>query len=473
LSIVARALLPELELEKAIYSTPSRKLVNQLKNDKHLRIPALVGKANYPCLALEKQGFTADTCPLPKKMRALECPNCPYEKARAEFQRAKLGVLTFDKLLYDKAIDDPDILIIDESHGLENQLQHQAELKLPNDIDEKNIQDGLASWYRETLDALDKAERELESSAEGGLEADQEAMTEMLKLSRQLKTIEYRERRIAYVIGIVEEGQKFIIDADRQFKTLDSRRQFARLCKIPSLTILSSGTPCPQILTRDYTTVTMPNPIPEENAPIYYLPIGKMSSACREATIDLMAPVIGDLHMKYGNLNTIVHCHSYKIAEVLGNAINDYYESLMPRRKKSNLDYRNKIQWMTPRTKELDIKKWMSDTGHILMSVDCWEGLDLAGPNYPLGILACVPFGYRADPWLLAREKADEGLPINQQWSVMQTALKLMQAPGRTTRGPTDKSDTYILDKNLEWFIKRYRSAFREDFLRRIRVKRG
>ena len=30
-----------------------------------------------------------------------------------------------------------------------------------------------------------------------------------------------------------------------------------------------------------------------------------------------------------------------------------------------------------------------------------------------------------------------------------------------------------ILDKNLEWFIKRYRSAFREDFLRRIRVKRG
>lgn len=43
---------------------------------------------------------------------------------------------------------------------------------------------------------------------------------------------------------------------------------------------------------------------------------------------------------------------------------------------------------------------------------------------------------------------------------------------GRTTRGPDDFSQTFVLDSNFGWFVNRCRAAFKEDFLYSIRSRR-
>jgi Rad3-related DNA helicase len=94
LAIAARCLRDQLGLKKALYTTPQVKLIDQIRNDKLLRIPTLVGKANYPCALLE--GFTAGTCPLPKRFREADCLGCPYEHDKEILNRSKLGALTLD-----------------------------------------------------------------------------------------------------------------------------------------------------------------------------------------------------------------------------------------------------------------------------------------------------------------------------------------------------------------------------------------
>jgi Rad3-related DNA helicase len=115
----------------------------------------------------------------------------------------------------------------------------------------------------------------------------------------------------------------------------------------------------------------------------------------------------------------------------------------------------------------------MSLDNAVLASVGCEEGLNCEGPKFPLNIIAVVPFAFRGDQWVLDREKQDKeaNLPYHQQHGIMSTAISIQQAVGRTTRGPEDYSETYILDENFGWFCRRYRDAFKEDFLRSIRVR--
>ena len=465
LAIAARVLLEELELEKTIYSTPQVKLVEQLKNDKLLNIPTLVGKSNYPCSALPGK-FSADTCPLPKKLRKRTCSQCEYEKAKDRFDAAKLAATTLDKLLFDKSINGADLLIVDESSGLENKLINQSEISLPNDIREASIEEDLRNWSESIEDELAEAEGKQLDLAMLIVEGDESTQTlrDASKEGKHLRALEQKLTKIQYLLDILAQGQKYIIDKDRKFKTLDGRRQFKKLCYGPSVVILASGTPCPQMLTGDYTTVSMPNPIPESQRLIYYDPCGKMSSAVREKTIDVMAPKIAALHKAHGH-KTLLHCHSYKVAEDLGNALADEgcRVSFMTSGKKEE-NAQVVAKWL-----KTDNTLWNDNT--ILASVGCEEGLDCKGPQFPLNVIAVVPFAFRGDAWVLKREEEDKNLPYLQQHGIMSTAIAIQQATGRTTRGPDDFSQTFIMDSNFGWFCKRYRDAFKPDFLKSIRVR--
>jgi len=457
LTIAARVLLDELDLERATYTTPQVKLVEQIKSDKHLNIPCLVGKANYPCSALPGN-FSAETCPLPKNMRKHLCSNCEYERAKDIFNGSKLGALTIDKLLFDKSLR-TDLLIVDESSGLEERLVKQSEISLPNDIRAESLEEDLRKWAEQIVAEISKAEGKQFSYAVLISEGDEspETLSHASKEGKRLRSLEQKLLKIQYLLDILADGQKYIIDKERKFKTLDGRRQFRKLCLGPSVVILASGTPCPQMLSSDFVTVSMPNPIPDSRRLVFYDPCGKMSSAVREQTMDLMAPRIAQLHKACGR-NTLLHCHSYKVAESLGNAI---------------CDQGCRVVFMNRDTKEEDIKYWMSLDNAVLASVGCEEGLNCEGPKFPLNIIAVVPFAFRGDQWVLEREKQDKeaNLPYHQQHGIMSTAIAIQQAVGRTTRGPEDYSETYILDENFGWFCRRYRDAFKEDFLRSIRVR--
>lgn len=438
---------------KAIYTTPQVKLVEQLRQDEHLRIPALVGKANYPCCLPE---FTADMCPLSKAQRTILCPHCEYEAAKKMFNRAVLGAITLDKLLYDKSLQSPDILVVDESSGLEAKLINHSEILLPANIRPENLVEGLSEWLDQVMRRIETLQ-ERQSELLMDMQApNPKTLHDARKIARELQAEERKVSKIEYILDTVQsEDQGYVIDKENKFRTMDGKKQFNKLIWYPRITILASGTPCPQMIASEYSTVTMPNPIPVEKRLVYFDPIGKMSAACREETIDKMAPRIAALHREHGH-NTLLHCHSYKVAADLGNAIMDY-------------DVRVMIQDRMV-DKEETIHSWMKGDNTILASVGCEEGLDCKGPKFPLNIVCVVPFPFRGDEWVLKREEHDKKNPAHKQYGIMSTAIALQQAVGRTTRGPDDFSKSYIMDANFGWFVRRYRAAFKHDFLSSVMV---
>jgi Rad3-related DNA helicase len=105
------------------------------------------------------------------------------------------------------------------------------------------------------------------------------------------------------------------------------------------------------------------------------------------------------------------------------------------------------------------------------MAVACEEGLDLAGEKYPLNILAKVPFGFRGDDWMLAREAQDKPLGNDQHFEDVRVATAIQQAAGRCTRGPGDFSETYIMDSSFEQFYRRNHNLFQQWFKDALRRK--
>jgi Rad3-related DNA helicase len=106
-----------------------------------------------------------------------------------------------------------------------------------------------------------------------------------------------------------------------------------------------------------------------------------------------------------------------------------------------------------------------------LMAVACEEGLDLAGEKYPLNIIAKIPYGFRGSDWVLAREAQDKPLQNDQRFEEVRIATAIQQAAGRCCRGPSDRSETYILDSSFEVFYKRNYNLFQPWFRESLRRK--
>jgi Rad3-related DNA helicase len=235
----------------------------------------------------------------------------------------------------------------------------------------------------------------------------------------------------------------------REFKLISGKDLFRDMIMNIRAVILASGTPCTAMIADEYCKIEAPHPVDIERRRVYYYPVGKMTYQERTKTIDFMAEKIAALHKRY-NRNTLVHCHSFAIAELLGHAVYDY-------------DVR--CGWVEKGQREDNIARWMDSDNVCLMSVACEEGLDLPGEKYPLNIIAKVPFvPYKSDEWTDRRKEADNKLPSEQRYENVSTAIAIQQAAGRCTRGPDDFSETWILDASFEWFYKRHYRLFEDWF---------
>jgi Rad3-related DNA helicase len=67
------------------------------------------------------------------------------------------------------------------------------------------------------------------------------------------------------------------------------------------------------------------------------------------------------------------------------------------------------------------------------------------------------------DRWTNAKRKVDE------EWYYWQTALKLIQAYGRSVRSKEDWAKTYILDSAFSYFVKKNMNILPDWFRQAIR----
>ena len=448
----------------AVYTTPLIALVNQLKQtDAFHEMPTLKGKKNYPCPFLsryDEELYLADDCPFDtwetaikasseydhRDIRETTCATCVYQREKEAFMKARFGATTFDRYMIDQNIRDrASILLIDESSGLEKSLVKRVEMKLHPSIDLNNLRESLVVYLHQKSEQTKSLERDIGNKLDSrpsnpGKKELKAWLKDLKELSKQQKECENEIRKASKAIAHIDYGTPYIIDKDRCFRILEGTKEFEDLCEDLDLVVLASGTPTTFLLTQDYETVSIQHPIPLDRRLIYEYPVGFMNYDKRSETVLKMAPVIEKLHNKY-HRHTIVHCGAYGIARL----IYDHLSSSV--QKETILQDRN--------DREGSKLRWMDKPNSLFLSVEFVEGLDLKGPEYPMNIIAKVPFEPIKDEFVVARNDHDNKKRYN-----VYAAVEVMQAAGRTTRTKEDYSETYILDSSWQSFHRRYKKLF-------------
>jgi ATP-dependent DNA helicase DinG len=99
----------------------------------------------------------------------------------------------------------------------------------------------------------------------------------------------------------------------------------------------------------------------------------------------------------------------------------------------------------------------------VLISPSLHTGLDLKGELSRFQIITKIPYPNKNDRWINAKRKLDE------DWYYWQTALKLVQASGRSIRSKEDWARTYILDSAFCYFVNKNRNILPDWFMQAVK----
>jgi Rad3-related DNA helicase len=99
----------------------------------------------------------------------------------------------------------------------------------------------------------------------------------------------------------------------------------------------------------------------------------------------------------------------------------------------------------------------------VLISPSLHTGLDLKDALSRFQIITKVPYPNKSDRWTNAKRD------IDTEWYYWQTALKLIQAYGRSVRSKDDWAKTYILDSAFAYFVRKNEDIIPSWFMQAIR----
>ena len=99
----------------------------------------------------------------------------------------------------------------------------------------------------------------------------------------------------------------------------------------------------------------------------------------------------------------------------------------------------------------------------VLISPSLHTGLDLKDNLSRFQVITKVPYPNTADRWTAAKRNN------NEEWYYLQTALKLVQAYGRSVRSKEDWAKTYILDAAFGYFVRKNRNFLPDWFMSGIK----
>ena len=179
-----------------------------------------------------------------------------------------------------------------------------------------------------------------------------------------------------------------------------------------------------------------------ENRRNTFIPTGSMGRKSIDATTPKMASAIVKLATKHAGERGVIHCVSYKLGKEMyrllrgtpiGNRI------LFP----ENADQRDAM-----------FAEHSRSTDAILLSPSFAEGYDFKGDLARWQIICKVPYPSLGN--LVVRARKDE----NEEWYGLQTVMKIIQASGRIVRSEDDYGETYILDSDFGFLLKKYEHLF-------------
>jgi hypothetical protein len=234
------------EITKVTYTTPLRNLVMQIRDEPALKLPVVMGRSNYPCSVFE--GLDASDCPYRSailiKRRPAKCRRCAYMLAKNAFKNSKFGVGTLDFYMYNRV--ETDVLIVDESSGLEDKLLDHFAISLPKHIQLDNLVNSIHDWMISLQDEEMGYEEMLEGinfeSTRSSLQRDIQDITR--KLNRTTRLV----AKCGRILKMAKDPNDYFIDKERNFKLLHGSYPFNLMTSKVKFVIMSSGTPTTSIL---------------------------------------------------------------------------------------------------------------------------------------------------------------------------------------------------------------------------------
>jgi ATP-dependent DNA helicase DinG len=283
-----------------------------------------------------------------------------------------------------------------------------------------------------------------------------DAMRDTERLTRTIDNILSNQRN-----WIVSEIKKENYEAVRvELKPLDVSRYckalFEKCAKtlIMSATILDHKVFCRNIgLDPDKVKfIRIPSDFPLEHRPIIplnvvYLNYTNLQSNEVKLTI---AKAVDNLMTLHNNHKGIIHTTSYEQLHFI----------------KENISQTNARRLIVtdPEIQRDEVIFQHTETMKptVLISPSLHTGLDLKDELSRFQIITKIPYPNKSDRWTNAKRNMDT------EWYYWQTALKLVQAYGRSVRSKDDWAKTYILDSAFGYFVKRNKGILPSWFIQAI-----
>jgi len=448
---------------RSYYVVATKNLQDQIEENFGRYVSIMKGRSNYSCNIIKKPADRCikllNICPYGRKYLFCDncnypclCKDCAYEQAKSEAERAQIVVTNISMLMTAQFLTKRDLIIVDEAHKLEDTIISNLRVTFEKDLFEIPYHDD----FMEYIPVLQKYRDELEIRHENLLKEVKEEISEMITSShvKTLHTIDHIEP-----IKTIIEKIDFILDDYKQFKEewgmeksnnkisffpITAKRFLNKILDKGDRFVLSSATPP---LREDLGSfgdnldvISVSSVFPVENRPIYLDYVGDMSLSGRKKTIPLMAEKIKELAIE----KTIVHCHSYKIAQYIAR----------------NLECLGcDCILQQPGRRQEDLERFKRGDCKIFLSVNMDDGISLDNDLCRVNILAKVPYPDFKDPQIQKRRKLEGDRFIN-----IIVTRKISQAYGRATRSENDWSRFYILDSNFKFFFNKNKEIFPEWF---------
>jgi Rad3-related DNA helicase len=266
---------------------------------------------------------------------------------------------------------------------------------------------------------------------------------------------------------IVSEVHKENYDVLRvEFKPLDASKYIRTIVEKCPKTLIMSATILDHrtfeknlgLDTGDDRTkfIQIQSDFPIENRPIFPLSVEYLNFSNLQQT-DVKTRIsraIDNIMHIHSNDKGIIHTTSY-------DQLNFIKENLSKMNSRRLILTDPEIQRDEVIKEHIDSKK-----PTVLISPSLHTGLDLKDNLSRFQIITKVPYPNIADKWTSEKRK------INEEWYYWQTALRLVQAYGRSIRSKDDWAKTYVLDAAFSYFVKMNVNLLPKWFVSAIRTER-
>jgi len=333
--------------------------------------------------------------------------------------------------------------ISSESKEHKKRIVSAAELfESDEEISKKYIEDDTASKnYANTLsdelavDAIKDTERLTRTINSILANPENWIVSEIKKDNFKVDKVELKPLDIApYCKAVFEKGSKTLI---------------------MSATILNNKAFCKSIGLNpdDVKFIRVKSDFPVEHRAIYPLNIAYLNYSNLQST-DIMSKIsmaVDNLMSTHKNDKGIIHTTSYEQLNFI----------------KQNISKENarRLLLTDPEIQRDEIIYQHASTPKptVLISPSLHTGLDLKDELSRFQIITKVPYPNKSDRWTNAKREVDE------EWYYWQTALRLIQAYGRSVRSKDDWARTYVLDSAFSYFVRKNRNTLPDWFIQAIK----